>query len=184
MLPSNRNQTPRNVERALYRASETLKGLIAQTPEEFEETQSLLGSTPCERPESLQDADAVLERIIKQDTEKNEPSAFGKTITLLRTQKRLSIEQLAKKTDLDADEITEIESSPNNDVDPMAVTVLAEFFGMSVDRMQRLAGLTTNSTMGDDFESLHLAAGAQPEFDDLSIADRQLVMQWFRKFRS
>lgn len=183
MMKSQPKRTPRAVERAIHRSNQTLKNLILQTPAEVEETQSLLGKTPSVRPERLQDADQVLKQIIAEDADKTEPTALGKTVTLLRTQKKLTIEDLAKRTDLDIEDLVDIETNPDLDADPMTIVVLAEFFHVSVSKMQRLAGLTHQCDIGEEFGSLHLAAGARPEFDQHSREEKKDLLRWIKQFR-
>lgn len=184
MMNSQPKRTPRAVERAIHRSNETLERLIVQTPDEVEETQSVLGSTPCEVPESLRNADEVLDRIIQSQADDGEPTALGKTVTLLRTQKRLTIDELARRTELDIEDIIDVESNPKLDPDPMIVVVLAEYFHVPVEKMQRLAGLTQHCDLGDEFGSLHLAAGARPEFDRHTREEKKVLLRWIKQFRT
>ena len=64
MHPPNDNITPRNVERELFEADQTLNQLVAQSPDEVKEMEAMFGSTPCELPERLRDAKDVLEAIL------------------------------------------------------------------------------------------------------------------------
>jgi transcriptional regulator with XRE-family HTH domain len=182
-MNSQPKRTPRAVERAIHRSTKTLERLIVQTPDEVEETQSVLGSTPCEVSERLRDADEVLKRIIRKQAEDSEPTAFGKTIALLRTQSKLSVDELARRTELDIEDIIDIENNPDLEPDPMIVVVLAEYFHVPVEKMQRLAGLTQQCDLGDEFGSLHLAAGARPEFDQHTREEKLLLLRWIKQFR-
>lgn len=182
-MNSQPKRTPRAVEHAIHRSNETLERLIVQTPGEIEETQSVLGSTPCEVPESLRNADEVLKRIIQSQSKETEPTAFGKTVTLLRTQKKLTIDELARRTELDIEDINDVEHNPNLEPDPMIVVVLAEYFHVPVEKMQRLAGLTQKCDLGDEIGSLHLAAGARPEFDQHTPEEKKILLRWIKQFR-
>lgn len=175
--------TPKSVERAIHRSNKTLENLIVQTPDEVEETEAIIGDTPCERPARLRNAGEVLERIIRSQSERSEPTALGKTVTLMRTQKRLSVDELAKRTDLDREDILEIENNSNLDADPMIVVVLAEFFRVPVQTMQRLAELTQHSDLGEEFGSLHLAAGATPEFEKHTDEEKKSLYRWMSQIR-
>lgn len=66
---------------------------------------------------------------------------------MLRTEKKLSIDQLAQKTDLDADDLQRLESG-SQAASPLAVAVLAEFFRLQPRKVMRLAGLTRESANG------------------------------------
>lgn len=182
-MNSQPKRSPRAVELAIHHSSETLERLIVQTPSEVEETQSVLGSTPCEVPENLRNADEVLERILQSQTDAVEPTALGKTVTLLRTQKKLTIHELARRTELDVEDIVDVENDPKLDPDPMIVVVLAEYFHVSVEKMQRLAGLTQHCDLGEEFASLHLAAGARPEFDKHTREEKKVLLRWIKQFR-
>lgn len=182
-MNSQPKRTTRDVERAIHRSNETLERLIVQTPSEVEEMQSVLGSTPCEVPESLRNADEVLERIIQSQSRNTEPTALGKTVTLLRTQKKLTVDELARRTELDIEDINDVENNPKLEPDPMIVVVLAEYFRVPIKKMQRLAGLTQKCDLGDELGSLHLAAGARPEFDQHTLAEKKLLLRWIKQFR-
>ena len=183
MHPQNDDNASRIVERKLYDANQALNQLIAQSPEEVREMQAMFGSTPCELPENLRDAKDVLERIVESDNASRLPSAFGKLVLLMRTEKRLTLEQLAEKTDLDVNELQEIESCPDNIPEPMAVSVLADFFKLAPKKLQQLAGLALESSGGEIAESLGIAAGAKPEYGELSKQDRKLFHQWVKHLR-
>ncbi len=143
----------------------------------------MFGTTPCELPDSLRVAGDVLERIVQSDNASRSPTAFGKMVSLMRTERKLTIEQLAEKTDLDIDELQEIELCPDNTPEPMAVSVLAEFFKLSPKKLQRLAGLARESVDDEIKDSLGIAAGAKPEFSQLTRQQRRLFYQWVKYLR-
>ncbi len=183
MRPIFERESPRNIERRLHQANQALNEAIAQTPEDVREMEVMFGSTPRVLPEALRDADKVLARIKQNDNESHIPTAFGKLITLLRTEKRLSVEQLAAKTDLDTEDIVEIESCGSCDAEPMVVSVLAGFFKLPPRKLQQLAGLTRASSHHELSESLGIAACAKPDFDKLTKQEQKLFHQWVKQLR-
>src|SRR6185436_6054434 len=92
MNPSRDHLSPSEIERQLYEAEQFLDGLFPQTADEVRETLAMLGTTPVELPERLREPDAVFDRMIEKQQAQREPSAFGTLLTMLRTEKRLSIE--------------------------------------------------------------------------------------------
>lgn len=65
----------------------------------------------------------------------------------------------------------------------MTIVVLAEFFHVSVSKMQRLGGLTHQCDIGEEFGSLHLAAsGPQPEFDQHSREEKKDLLAGSNNF--
>ena len=179
----NQNNTPASIERRLHEANETLNQLIAQTPEDVQEMEAMFGTTQCELPAKLRNASDVLERVIEKDEASQSPTALGKLLSLMRTERKLTLEQLAERTDLDIDELQEIESCPDNIPEPMAVSVLAEFFKLAPKKLQQLAGLARESANDEFTESLGIAAGAKPDFSQLSKHDRKLFHQWVKYLR-
>lgn len=183
MRPLYESESSRNVERRLAQADQELNDAFAQTPDEVREMEVMFGSTPRELPAALRDGNQVLEQIKKAGMDLRSPSALGKLITLLRTEQRLTIEQLAAKTDLDVEDIEEVETCIDAEAEPMVVSVLATFFKLQPKKLQQLAGLTRESTRSDFSESLGMAACAKPEFDKLSKSDQKLFHQWVKQLR-
>jgi len=183
MHQTNDSNSPNNVEQTLYEANDTLNQLVAQTPQDVQEMEAMFGTTQYELPASLRDASTVLERIIQSAEASRSPTAFGQLVSLMRTKRKLTIEQLAEKTDLDVDELHEIETCPDVIPEPMAVSVLATFFKLAPKKVQRLAGLVRESVDDELTESLGIAAGAKPEFSQLSKQERKLFHQWVKYLR-
>ena len=110
MNPRNDDLSPSEIEQLLYEADQFVDGLFPQTEADVAEMETMFGSTPVELPERLRKPEAVLERIIQQEPAAQKPSPFGTLVTMLRTEKKLSIDQLAQKTDLDAGDLRSLES--------------------------------------------------------------------------
>jgi len=69
--------------------------------------------------------------------------ALAKFVELSRRKMKLTQMQLAKKIDADVAEIIEIEDGSAESVEPSTVFALAEFFDVSQQQLNVLAGLTT-----------------------------------------
>ena len=67
--------------------------------------------------------------------------AFTQFLSLARRKKRLSVEALASKTDVDAEDLLAIEHDPHVFIEPRIVYQLSQFFGVSNSALMRLAGL-------------------------------------------
>ena len=183
MNPSRDHLSPSEIERQLYESEQFLEGLFPQTADEVRETQAMFGTTPVQLPERLREPKAVLDRIVQTDRMQREPTAFGKLVTMLRTEKRLSIEQLADKTDLDAEDLRKIESEPGNTASPFAVSTLAEYFKLQPSNVMRLAGLTRDSQVTSLQGLLSVAACAKPNFDSLSREEKELFYELVKQLR-
>lgn len=88
--------------------------------------------------------------------------AFGKLIHLLRNSRRLSLEELANKTDIDADELRQVEADPLFSPDPRTVHFLATFFELSKKKLFQLSGLTAANDSHLVDEAIRFAASAKP----------------------
>ena len=82
------------------------------------------------------------------DASSNGAFAFGKLIHLLRENMRLSLEQLASKTDIDVNELRQVESDPLFSPDPRTVHYLAAFFDLSKKKLFQLLPKKKNSSLG------------------------------------
>lgn len=175
--------SPAEVERLLYEADQFVDGLFPQTDSDVAEMELMFGSTPVELPEQLRRPELVLERIIQREAATPQSTAFGKLITMLRTEQKLSVAQLAQKTDLDCDELQDIESGKAS-ASPMSVTVLAQFFKLQPQKAIRMAGLTRESTDELPGESLSVAACAKPNFQALDQQERATFHALVKRLRN
>lgn len=184
MPTSNENTHGREVERLLYESDRFVRELLPQTDEEVREAQTLFGTTPITMPERLRSSRAVLERIKQgEPAETQLPSAFGRLLTMLRTEKRLSIAQLAEKTALSTTELCCLESDPTYVAKPLAVSALARYFRLQPGKLAQIAGLTCRSEETFSGESLQVAACAKPSFDQLSRQEKRVFHQFLRQLR-
>jgi transcriptional regulator with XRE-family HTH domain len=168
MNPSRDHHSPGEIERQLYEAEQFLEGLFPKTADEVRETLAMFGTTPVDLPEQLREPDAVFNRMSEKQQAQQEPTAFGKLLTMLRTQKKLSIEQLAAKTNLDAGDLRTIETVPDSVASPLTVSTIAEYFKLEARNVMRLAGLTRDTNTPVLQKALSVAAYAQPNFDSLT----------------
>lgn len=176
--------SPDEIERLLYEADQFVDGLFPQSEAEVAEMQLMFGSTPVELPEKLRNPQSVLERIIERESAKApQPTAFGKLITMLRTEQKLSLAQLAQKTDLDGQDLEDIESGKAS-ASPMAVTVLSQYFRLQPQKAIRLAGLTREAADQLPGETLSVAACAKPNFEALDSQERALFHALVKRLRN
>ena len=182
MHPENYHISPNDIERQLYESEKFLDELFPQTIEDVQEMQEMFGSTSVELPEKLRDSKAIVARIIQKGEEANDGSAFGNLVSMLRMEKKWSIEQLAEKVDLDPDDLLDIESGQNPVASPLVVTVIADYFKLQRTKMMQLAGLIQESD-GRLTESLSMAAYAKPNFDLLSSEEKKLFYALIKQLR-
>ena len=183
MNPSRDHFSPGEIELQLYEAEQFLEGLFPQTADEVRETLAMFGTTPVELPERLREPDAVFDRMMEKQQSEQEPTAFGKLLTILRTQKKLSIEQLAAKTDLDAGDLRTIETVPGSVASPLTVSTIAEYFKLEPRNVMRLAGLTRDSKSPALQKALSVAAYAKPNFDSLTSKEQAYFHALVEKLR-
>jgi hypothetical protein len=67
--------------------------------------------------------------------------AFSLFLSLARRKQHLSVEALANKTDVDAEDLLAIERDPHAPIEPRIVYQLSRFFGVPNGPLMRLAGL-------------------------------------------
>jgi len=174
--------SPDEIERLLYEADQFIDGLFPQTESEVADMQSIFGSTPVELPEQLRNPKRVLEQIVQREHPAPQPTAFGKLVTMLRTEQKLSLAQLAQKTDLDLEDLQDIESGKAA-ASPMAVTLLGQFFRLQPQKARRLAGLTRDSSDQQQNETLSVAACAKPNFDSLDLQEKAMFHALVKQLR-
>ncbi len=125
----------------------------------------------CEAIESLEDGFVIGAGALAMDPEQPAPAreavtdsdegriAFGQFVTFSRREQRLSIEDLAAKTDIDLAELIAIERlDPHYQADARSVYQLAEFFHVSRPKLMVLAGLSYRNDNNVVQEALKFAA--------------------------
>jgi transcriptional regulator with XRE-family HTH domain len=179
------DKTPHSdLERELYEADRYIDSLFPQTPEEVAEAEMLFGSTEVELPEKLRSSKMVFDSIVAKEKAKKESAAFGNMLRMLRTESKLSIQALAKRTDLDPLELEEIESGNCKAISPLVVSVIARHFKLATQKLSQIANLTRPSAVNDCDDALFIAACAKPEFDQLSSDEIKVFRLWLKNHKS
>jgi len=88
--------------------------------------------------------------------------AFVKLLQLKRRERKLSVEELAIKADLDMAELLRIESDEAYIATPFSVHKLAEFFKLPERPLMALAGLLTVKDAQFQQQALRFAARSEP----------------------
>jgi transcriptional regulator with XRE-family HTH domain len=180
MQPKNDRLT--KIEQALHESEQFVDDLFPKDECEVADFQAMFGDTPMELPERLREPLEVLGRIEKKDSSTNGPTEFGKVLKFLRTEKGLTIEQLASKTELDVDELKMIESSPSAP-SPLMVCLLAQYFRFNQSKLDRLAGLTWQNTDSTLRTELCVAACSKTNFNELTRAEKLAFHQFVKQLR-
>lgn len=87
--------------------------------------------------------------------------ALGKFVNLMRRQRGLSVEELAKRAEIDDGEILVIEDDAHHVPEPRTIFRLAQCFDVPQQRLMQLAGLTTQRDIGFEREALKFAARSE-----------------------
>lgn len=87
--------------------------------------------------------------------------AFGTFVELWRRNKGWGAEELAEKSNLDIEEILEIEHDPNSIPEVSAVYNLAEIFALPVKALLEIAGLTEPQNSNLREEAVRFAARSE-----------------------
>jgi transcriptional regulator with XRE-family HTH domain len=87
--------------------------------------------------------------------------AFGRFISLIRRSRKLTVEELALKADLDVSELLIIEDDLRSLPEPRTVFRLAHFLDVPQGRLMQLAGLATPSDSRLRREAVRFAARSE-----------------------
>jgi transcriptional regulator with XRE-family HTH domain len=100
------------------------------------------------------------ESVMKQEVSVEETRiAFGQFVTLARRKKKVTIEDLAKDSDLDLGELIAIEQHDAHFIpEPRTVYQLAHFFNVSYEKLMEIAGLTKIRHLGLTTQAMKFAA--------------------------
>ena len=106
--------------------------------------------------------------------------AFGMLVRLARRSKKLTVEQLAEKLSVDADEIQQIERDPAYHARPRTISNIARFFDLPLTELMKLAGAAVSND--DVFRTKALKFAAHS--DDMSILtdEEQNMLRSFIRF--
>lgn len=108
--------------------------------------------------------------------------AFGRFVRLMRRHRRLTVEELAKESDIDISDLVEIEDDTRHKPEPRTVYQLANYFNVSKPRLMQIAGLVTTKDSRLVDEAIRFAARSDPTAK-LS-PEEQAALEAFVKFLS
>lgn len=94
-------------------------------------------------------------------------AAFVRLLQLARRERRLSLEDLAERADVDLAELVGIETNENFRPTPRTVHQLANFLKLPAKKLMVLAGLLQNKDASLQRETVRFAARSQP-LEDIS----------------
>lgn len=106
----------------------------------------------------------------KEDAPAKQPLtvAFGLLVKLSRRAKRLSVEELAEKLSVEADELKRIELDPGFRARPRTISKVAKFFDLPVGEVMKLAGAAFSNDASFNTNALKFAAHS----DDMAALTR------------
>ncbi len=102
----------------------------------------------------------VFDAKAKEDAPAGQPLtvAFGLLVKLSRRAKRLSLEELADKLSVEADELEHIEREPDFRARPRTISKFANFFDLPVGEVMKLAGAAVSNDASLSTYALKFAA--------------------------
>ena len=95
--------------------------------------------------------------------------AFGTLVRLARRAKRLSVEQLAQKLAVDAEEVQKIEHDPAYQARPRTISSIAKYFELPLTEVMQLAGAAVSNDDSFRLKALKFAAHS----DDMSALTKE-----------
>lgn len=109
-------------------------------------------------------------------------TAFAKLIELRRRERRLSVEQLAQRADIDLGEVVSLERGDACKPEPRTVYKLAAVLALPEDTLMQLSGLTEPKDSRFAEEAIRFAARSEP-INKLSREEHD-ALEEFVKFLS
>ena len=108
------------------------------------------------------------------------PAAFGTLVRLARRNKRLTIEQLAEKLTVDAEELRQIETDGTFQARPRTIANIAKFFDFPMIEVLKLAGAAVSND--DLFREQAMKFAAHSEDMSALTKDEQQLLHEFVRF--
>lgn len=99
---------------------------------------------------------------------------FREVVRSLRRERELTLDQLAKKLEIDRDEVIAMERNPGYRPSPIVLHKLSQFYGIPTRRLAALAG-AIKETPEDLVEEASRFAAQSDSFAKLSREERQLL---------
>ena len=120
----------------------------------------------------------------KEDAPVEQPLtvAFGLLVKLSRRAKRLSVEELAEKLSVEADELKQIEHDPAFRARPKTISRVADFFDLPVREVMKLAGAAVSNDASFNTNALKFAAHSD-EMAALTREEQEALKSFVRYLR-
>jgi HTH-type transcriptional regulator, competence development regulator len=106
-------------------------------------------------------------------------TAFVRLLQLARRERRLSLEQLAQKVDVDLGELVKIEADESFKPTPRTIHRLAEFLKLPAKKLMVLAGLLQVKDFGLQQASVRFAARSEP-VEDVSPEEHAALEEYVK----
>jgi transcriptional regulator with XRE-family HTH domain len=106
-------------------------------------------------------------------------TAFIRLLQLARRERRLSLEQLAQKADIDLGELVKIEADESFKPTPRTIHQLAEFLKLPAKKLMVLAGLLQVKDFGLQQASVRFAARSEP-VEDVSPEEHAALEEYVK----
>jgi transcriptional regulator with XRE-family HTH domain len=103
--------------------------------------------------------------------------AFGSLLRLERRQRKLTVSELAKRLDVDEDELRNIEHDPRYKARPRTILSIANYFELPPKEMMKLAG-AASANDGRFIESAMRFAAHSDDMGALTKEEKQLLQDF------
>ena len=189
------NDPTGEVERMVYDAMCDLGWVIPQTEKDVERAESAFNAAEVELPERLRDPYAAFDQLCangalgeqaQAQTDRAAGAApqtpvcvFGSLIQLLRREKRLTLEKLAEKSQVDIRELVNIEQDPDYEPRPRTVHQLAGVLGLPKRTLVKLSNLAHVHDEELTGAAVRFAARSS-SITELSREERQALAEFVR----
>jgi transcriptional regulator with XRE-family HTH domain len=175
-----------SVERQLFDSLSSIGGIIPHTVEQVELAERAGGVSGVALPDRLRDPQQVFARITERVPEApgtSPPRVFGQFVSMWRKDKGISVDALAEKAKVEAQEICQIEVDLTYEPKPRTVSQLAKAFGLPPMSLARLANLTSKQ---DDriVEGAVRFAACSTNMDKLTREQRQALNAFVKLLHS
>lgn len=107
---------------------------------------------------------------------------FGLLVRFSRRAKRLSIEELAAKLSVEADELQHIERDPEYRARPRTISKVANFFDLPISEVMKLAGAAVSNDESFHTKALKFAAHSD-DMAALSPEEQEALKSFVRYLR-
>ncbi len=109
--------------------------------------------------------------------------AFGLLVRFSRRAKRLSVEELAERLSVEADELQHVERDPEFRARPRTISKVANFLDLPVGEVMKLAGAAVSNDASFNANALKFAAHSD-DMAALSSAEQEALKSFVRYLRN